>query len=57
MIEALIEVLVADAETSEREVFEALADRHAEWLDNGGIDALAAEFEGPPVDPTDDLPF
>jgi hypothetical protein len=50
---------IRDAETSERmdaEVLDVLADENRAWLDNGGIDALAAHF-GADTSDTDTLPY
>lgn len=49
------ETLVREAETADREVFEARADEERTWLDEGGIDILAAHYGA--ADPTDDFLF
>lgn len=53
-----IETVVRDAETVEREdadVMDLRAEEHRAWLDNGGIDDLAAHYGA--VDTAEDLPF
>ena len=48
--------VVRDAETVDREIFEARADDERAWLDNGGIDDLAVYFEADAAD-ADNLPY
>ncbi len=53
-----IETVVRDAETVEREdaeVMDLRAEEHRAWLDNGGIDELAAHYGA--VDSSDDFLF
>jgi hypothetical protein len=49
------DTLVRDAQTADREIFEARADAERAWLDNGGIDELAAYFEADAADADPDI--